>query len=156
MSEPAPAFLKPTPIERLLNGMVGVLVGWGLGFSYNYLLQVQGRRSGRIYSMPVNVLDLNGRRFVVATRGETQWVRNARSSGQVWLKKGRRREEYRLRTVSDNEKPVILKAYLDHFRATAQRFFPVASGSPLGAFPPIANRYPAFELAPHSVRRSTT
>jgi deazaflavin-dependent oxidoreductase (nitroreductase family) len=87
--------------------------------------QVQGRKSGRIYSTPVNVLDYNGKRFLVAPLGETQWVRNARASGQVWLKKGRSRERYTLRELNSEEKPEIIKEYLNRYKTTVQRYFSV-------------------------------
>jgi deazaflavin-dependent oxidoreductase (nitroreductase family) len=117
-----------------------------LGLSHNFLLQVRGRKSGRIYSTPVNVLVVNGRKYLVAPRGETQWVRNARSTGEVWLKKGRRRYQFRLRTIPDEQKPQLLKSYLDRFRTTVQRYFPVPAGSAAEAFSAIASQYPVFEL----------
>ena len=146
MSEPAPAFLKPTLMDRWINRIFGLLVGWGLGLSHNYLLEVPGRKSGRMYSTPVNIVDLNGKRFLVAPRGETQWVRNARVSGQVWLKKGRLRQQFRLRPIANEDKPVILKTYLDRFKTTVQRYFQIPAGSPLNAFRQIAAQYPVFEL----------
>lgn len=141
-------FEAPSPIERLFNRLFGMLVGLGLGLPHNYLLQVRGRRSGRLYSTPVNLLEHAGRRFLVAGRGTTQWVRNARASGQVTLRKGVRREEFCLREVPDREKPEVLKPYLDRFRLTVQRYFPVRAGSPSEAFAPLAGRYPVFELIP--------
>jgi hypothetical protein len=135
-------------MDRSVNRVFGLLVGWGLGLSHNYLLQVQGRRSGRIYSTPVNIVDLNGKRFLVAPRGETQWVRNARVSGLVWLKKGRLRQQFRLRPIANEDKPVILKIYLDRFKTTVQRYFQIPAGSPLDAFRQIAAQYPVFELVP--------
>ena len=128
--------------------MFGALVGLGWGFSHNYQLQVRGRRSGKLYSTPVDVLVHRGRRFLVAGRGETQWVRNARASGQVTLRRGRRREELRVRIVPDIEKPDVLKAYLDRFKLTVQRYFPVPAGSAAEDFAPFAPRYPVFELMP--------
>ena len=59
--------------------------------------------SGRIYSTPVDVLDRDGKRYLVAPRGYTQWVRNAIASGAVSLKKGRRSEEFGIRLLSDDE-----------------------------------------------------
>src|SRR5215470_12128979 len=100
MKSEQPTFLRPSFVERFFNRFFGLLVGAGLGLGHNYLLQVSGRRTGRIYSTPVNILDYEGRRFLVAPRGETQWVRNARSSQQVWLKKGRRRQAYRVRKLA--------------------------------------------------------
>ena len=71
------------------------------------LLQVRGRKSGRLYSTPVNLLDLNGRRYLVAPRGDTQWARNAVASGEVTLVRGFRRETVRLKPLADADKPPI-------------------------------------------------
>ncbi len=148
MSEEANTFQKPKPVEKVFNRIFGFLVGLGLGMKHNYLLQVRGRKSGRIYSTPVNVLDREGRRYLIAPRGEAQWVRNARASRQVTLKKGRRNESFELQVIPDEEKPEILKAYLDSFSTTVQRYFPVPAGSGLDAFAPVSFRYPVFELLP--------
>ena len=122
------------------------MVGLGLGFSYNYLLQVRGRKSGKIYSTPIDLLEFGGKRFLVAPRGPTQWVRNAEAAGEVTLKKGRKLQKFGLRALSDQEKPEILKAYLDQFRREVQRYFPVPAGSPVEAFRELVQSYPAFEL----------
>ncbi|MFZ0286783.1 MAG: nitroreductase/quinone reductase family protein [Terriglobales bacterium] len=141
-----PTFRPPTAVERAFNRIFGALVGLGLGFSYNYLLQVKGRKSGKIYSTPIDLLELNGKRFLVAPRGRTQWARNAEAAGEVTLKKGSSRQHYRLRPLSDGEKPEILKAYLDSFKSEVQRYFPVAAGSPAESFRELSESYPAFEL----------
>jgi hypothetical protein len=39
-------------------------------------LAVRARTSGEWRSVPVNVLELAGQRYLVAPRGDTQWVRN--------------------------------------------------------------------------------
>jgi deazaflavin-dependent oxidoreductase (nitroreductase family) len=146
MQQEIERFDRPSAIERLFNKLFGLLVGWGLGLPHNYLLQVRGRKSGRLYSTPVNLLSRDGKRFLVAPRGYTQWVRNAQASGTVLLKKGRRHEEVRLQAVSDEAKPEILKSYLDSFTRTVQRYFPVPAGSPVETFRPLAARYPVFEV----------
>ena len=143
-----PDFLEPSSLERIFNRAFGLLVGLGLGLPHNYLLQVRGRRTGRVHSTPVNVLDLRGRRFLVAGRGRTQWVRNAEAAGEVILKKGWSRQRLRLRPVPGDAKPAILSAYLDRFRPTVQRYFSVRAGSAPAAFTAIADRYPVFELLP--------
>jgi deazaflavin-dependent oxidoreductase (nitroreductase family) len=139
-------FERPSASERLFNKLFGFLVGLGLGLSHNFLLEVRGRKTGRLYSTPVDVLVLGGRRYLVAPRGQTGWVRNALASGTVVLKKGRRREELRVRALSADEKPTVLKAYLDRFKLAVQRYFPVPAGAPEAAFEPLVDRYPAFEL----------
>jgi deazaflavin-dependent oxidoreductase (nitroreductase family) len=148
MNSPLPSFRPPSAGERVFNRLFGFLVGLGLGFSYNYLLQVRGRKSGKIYSTPIDLLELGGKRFLVAPRGYTQWVRNAEAAGEVTLKKGSKRERFGLRALSDQEKPEILKAYLDQFRREVQRYFPVPAGSSVEVFRELVQSYPAFELIP--------
>jgi len=141
-----PSFRPPTAVERVFNRIFGILVGLGLGFSHNYLLQVKGRKSGKIYSTPVDLLELNGQRFLVAPRGRTQWVRNAEAAGEITLKKGSFQRRFEIRAVPDADKPPILKAYLDGFKKEVQRYFPVAAGSPVESFRDLVESYPAFEL----------
>jgi deazaflavin-dependent oxidoreductase (nitroreductase family) len=141
-------FNPPTAVDRAINKLFGLLVGFGLGLRHNYLLQVRGRKSGRVYSTPVDVLSRDGKRYLVAPRGYTQWVRNAMAGGTISLKKGRRSEEFAVRILSDDEKPEILKAYLDRFKLTVQRYFPVPAGSPSEVFRPLTGQYPVFELIP--------
>ncbi len=139
-------FERETPIEHLFNQLYGFLVRIGLGFGYNYLLQTRGRKSGRIYSTPVNVLELNQRRFLVASRGETGWVRNARAAGEVTLVKGSRRETCKVSELPVAERPPILKEFLERYSTTVQRFYPMRADSPLEAFREVAVKQPVFEL----------
>ncbi|HTC23509.1 MAG TPA: nitroreductase family deazaflavin-dependent oxidoreductase [Gemmatimonadales bacterium] len=151
MSTASARFETPSVVERIFNRVFGTLVGLGLGLPHNYQLQVRGRKSGRLYSTPVDVLERGGRLFLVAPRGETQWVRNARASGSVALRKGFRRRTFRLRPVADADKPALLKAYLDRFKMTVQRYFTVPAGSPTEAFGAVAANHPVFELVPEEV-----
>jgi len=107
---------------------------------------VRGRKSGKLYSTPVDLLEYNGKRFLVAPRGRTQWVRNAEAAGEVALKKGSYRQSFRVCPIADTEKPPLLKAYLDSFRREVQRYFPVPAGSEAQAFVSLASNYPVFEL----------
>ena len=146
MDNKQPAFLKPTRFEQSLNGLLGFFVGLGLGPSYSYLLQVTGRKTGRLYSTPVNLLEYQGKQFLVAPRGETQWVRNARSNGTLWLKRGGSRRQYGIRSVDGALKLELLREYLDRYKAAVQRYFPIPAGSAAAAFSGIAVNYPVFEL----------
>jgi hypothetical protein len=141
-------FHAPSPVERIFNRIYGFLVGIGVGFSYNYLLQVKGRKSGKLYSTPVDLLEMEGKRFLVAPRGRTQWVRNAEVAGEILLKKGRQSNRFKMRPLAGPEKLQVLKAYLDRFRREVQGYFPVPAESPAGAFEQIAENYPAFEISP--------
>ena len=146
MNSASPTFRAPTVVERVFNRIFGFVVGLGWGFSYNYLLQVRGRKSGKVYSTPIDLLEKNGKRFLVAPRGRAQWVRNAEAAGEVTLKKGKLQQKFGLRALSDAEKPEILKAYLDQFKREVQTYFPVPAGSPVEAFKELVASYPAFEL----------
>jgi len=150
----APHFLKPSLTERVFNRCFAIAIGFGIGLAHNYVLEVKGRKSGRIYSAPVDLLEFEGRRYVVAPRGETNWVRNARAAGRVTLRKGRKGAEYAVREVGLALRPALLKAYLDRFALTVQRYFPVSRESPASDFAPIAERYPVFELLPAGVARA--
>ncbi|MBZ5628756.1 MAG: nitroreductase family deazaflavin-dependent oxidoreductase [Acidobacteriia bacterium] len=147
-----PAYRKANAVEIVFNRIFGVLVGLGLGMRHNYLVQVRGRKSGKAYSTPIDLLELRGKRYLVAPRGRTQWVRNAEAAGEVTLKRGSLRRTFQIRPIPDSEKPEILKAYLDSFRTTVQRYFPVAAGSPAEAFAGIAADYPVFELIDSAAR----
>ena len=141
-----PAFREPSAIERLFNRTFGFLIGLGIGPAHIHLLEVRGRKSGKLYRTPVDVLELNGKRYLVAPRGQTQWVRNAAAAGNVVLKRGSTLQKFGLRAIADAEKPPILKAYLDCFKSEVQRYFTVTAGSPAEAFAEVASYYPAFEL----------
>ena len=145
-NEPARAFLRPTLIERWINRGIGALVSLGIGLPHMRVLEVRGRKSGKLYSLPVDLLSHEGRLYLVAPRGRAEWVRNAEASGSVVLRRGSRSQTYRLQAIADAQKPPILAAYLDRFRREVQRFFPLPAGSPADAFVPLAERYPAFEL----------
>jgi hypothetical protein len=73
-------------------------------------------------------------------------VRNAKSSGEIWLKRGRSQKHFRVKEVQDEEKPQLLKLYLDQFHTTVQRYFAIPAGSSLELFVGIASQYPTFEL----------
>lgn len=143
-----PSFRQPSALEALFNRAFGVLVGLGIGPAYMQLLQVRGRKTGRVYSSPVNLLRFNDKPSLVAPRGRTQWVRNAEAAGEIVLKRGSVSRKYRLQPLSDAEKPEILQLYLESYKSAVQRYFPVPAGSPPAAFAPIASNYPVFALLP--------
>src|SRR5215475_6993706 len=145
MSE-KPYFLKETPLERIFNRTFGILVGLGFAPAYNYLLETRGRKTGKTYATPVNLLEMDGKRYLVSARGETAWARSARAAGVVVLRKGFRRLELRVRELPIEERKPMLREFLERFSAQVQRFYPVPKGSPVDAFAEMAQRAPVFEL----------
>ena len=140
--------MAPTVLDRLFGRLLAGLVWIGLIRGHFYVLEVRGRKSGRTISLPVDLLELDGRRYLVCARGNSNWVRNARAAGEVVLARAMRRRRYAVRELPAGLRPPVLKAYLDRFAAEVQRFFPVPKGSPAEAFGDLAPRYPVFELLP--------
>src|ERR1041385_7514588 len=66
----------------------------------NALITVRGRKSGVPRTTPVAVVEIGGRRWVVGTFGDTNWVRNLRAAGGATMSVGRRREEVRAEELS--------------------------------------------------------
>jgi len=139
-------FLKPKPLERALNKTIGLAARLGLVPRYMYLLEVRGRKTGKIYSTPVNLLAFNGRHYLVGPRGHSAWSKNVAAAGRVALVRGNSRQQYRVIELPDDQKPEILRAYVNEYRHTVQRFFAVPGASPVEAFRAIADRHPVFEV----------
>jgi deazaflavin-dependent oxidoreductase (nitroreductase family) len=152
VTESSPEYARPSRLERLLDRAMGALVRLGLGLPHMRVLEVRGRTSGKLHALPVDLLSEGGKLYLVAPRGFTQWVRNAEASGEVTLRRGAHVAHHRLRALSDDEKPAILKAYLVRFRREVQRYFPVPADSPVERFRPLAPRYPAYQLLPDASR----
>lgn len=146
MSSEKPYFLKESVTDRIFNRIFGLLVGLGIGAKYNYVLETRGRKTGRVFATPVNLLEMNGRRYLVAVRGETGWVRNARAAGSISLRKGGTRMQFAVREVAVEQRLPMLKEFLDRYASQVQRFYPVPKGSPVEAFGEMASRAPVFEL----------
>lgn len=145
MTEQA-SFRAPGVIERWFNRVFGVAAGLGVGLPHNYRLSVAGRKSGRIFSTPVNLLVREGHTYLVAPRGETQWVRNVRAGGVLRLKRGADESTYRASELAGPQKTVVLRDYLGRYKRTVQRYFDVTPDSSDAAFAEIAPRHPVFEV----------
>jgi deazaflavin-dependent oxidoreductase (nitroreductase family) len=84
---------------------------------------VRGRTSGEWRTVPVNVLELDGQRYLVAPRGDTQWVRNLRATGRGELRWRGRIEPFRATKIPDNEKPRLIEAYLGRRGSQVKGYF---------------------------------
>jgi deazaflavin-dependent oxidoreductase (nitroreductase family) len=139
---------RPTVFEQLVNKLVGGLVKLGAAPKHMRSLSVRGRKSGRWYSTPVNVLELDGTRYLLAPRGTTQWVRNLRAAGSGELRRGRVVESFSVVELPDEAKPVIMEAYLRRWHSQVKRFFPgLDATTPRHELLGRAGDYPVFELS---------
>jgi deazaflavin-dependent oxidoreductase (nitroreductase family) len=134
---------------RVTTAVVTPLVLLGIGPKHFHLLSVAGRRTGRMYRTPVSVVEHDGRRWLVAPYGEREWVKNARASGIVRLRRGRRRERVKVEEVPPRDCAPILRAYLSQVPFTRD-FFDAAPGDPVAAFAAEAHRHPVFRVDPVS------
>lgn len=137
---------KPSPLARAFNRLLGFLARRGWVPAYCHELRVRGRKSGRVYATPVNVLEHAGTQWLVGARGHMQWTRNAAAAGEVELTRGRRHARYRVRSTELSERPAILKSYLEAWPGQVQSFFAVKAGAPVEAFAAVAADHPVFEL----------
>ena len=79
--------------------------------------------SGQWRTVPVNVLELDGERYLVAPRGDTEWVRNLRVRGRGELRRRAQVEPFRAAELPDSEKPRIVEAYLARWGHQVTRYF---------------------------------
>jgi deazaflavin-dependent oxidoreductase (nitroreductase family) len=108
---------------RVFNPMVAFLTGRGVSMRGSRVLEVRGRSTGQPRRTPVNPLELDGERYLVAPRGETHWARNLRASGEGCLLAGGYGESFTAVEVPDEQKPPILRAYLKHWKFETGAFF---------------------------------
>lgn len=131
--------------RRLVNVLVRILLRCDLGPGHTYLLTVRGRKSGRLVSTPVTLVEEGGLRWLVAPYGEVGWVRNARAAGEVTLSRGGRSETVVVFELDPTEAAPVLKRYVTEVPIT-RPFFEVAPESDLGAFTSEAARHPVFRV----------
>ena len=113
------------------------------------VLEIRGRKTGQPRRTPVNLLTLEGARYLVAPRGHTQWVRNLRAQGEGRLLLGRRAEQFTASELADDDKPAVLRAYLKRWKWEVGVFFegvgPDATDDELRR---IAPDHPIFRIGP--------
>ena len=141
-------YIKPKSATNFFNETVARLTRMGVSVYGSRILYVRGRKSGEWRTTPVNPLTLaDGERYLVAPRGNTQWVRNLRAVGTGELHIGRKAEPFAATEVADDDKPAILRAYLKRWKFEVGVFFDgidhTATDEELLA---IAPGYPVFRL----------
>src|SRR2546422_3196075 len=87
--------------DALFNRIVGGFARLGVSLYGTRLLAVRGRKTGAWRTAVVNLLEHDGGRYLVAPRGETDWVRNLRAARAGELRLGRRRDPFRAVEIPD-------------------------------------------------------
>ncbi|HEX9504714.1 MAG TPA: nitroreductase family deazaflavin-dependent oxidoreductase [Acidimicrobiia bacterium] len=135
--------------RKVFNKLVLGLMRLGVSPRGSRMLEVSGRKTGKIRQVPVNLLDFEGQRYLVSPRGHTEWVRNLRAaSGQLALVLGRTREQLIATEIADSERAPVLRAYLAKWNLeTGRHFEGVGPKSTDDEFAAVAVDHPVFVLA---------
>jgi deazaflavin-dependent oxidoreductase (nitroreductase family) len=144
-----PHYQEPGWFTRnIFNRVVAGMTHLGISVWGSRVLRVKGRKSGEVRTNPVNLLTHDDTRYLVAPRGETQWVRNLRAAGgNGELALGKKIEAFHATEVADADKPEILRAYLKRWKAEVGVFFQgVSAKSPQEEVERIAPLHPIFKL----------
>jgi deazaflavin-dependent oxidoreductase (nitroreductase family) len=141
-------FQRPGWFTRnVFNKAVAGFTAIGISVMGSRVLEVKGRKSGQWRATPVNLLEVDGQQYLVAPRGNTQWVRNVRAAGGGRLKLGRRTEDFKSTEVLDDSRATLLRAYLKKWKWEVGAFFdgvgPDSSDAELLA---VAPKHPVFRI----------
>lgn len=133
--------------RRFFNPLIAGVTKLGISVRGSRVLAVRGRTTGEWRTTPVNVLTLDGARYLVAPRGQTQWVRNVRAAGSCVLRLGRRRETVAVAELEDSDKPAVLREYLRLWKWEVGKFFDgVGADASDDELMAVAGGYPVFRL----------
>ena len=147
---------RPNWVATVVNRCWAAVHSLGVAPNYLVTLDVRGRRSGRMISLPLIMVVVEGERYLVSMLGEeVDWVRNVKAAGgNVTLRHGRR-EEVCLEEVTADQRAPVLKAYLK--RAPGARpHLPIHKDAPLSEFEQVSPQFPVFRVVPRNVDRMRT
>ena len=151
---------------RMANPVTRRFVAAGLPTGApNVLLTMKGRKSGKLRTVPVGIVELDGRAYIQSSYGETGWVANLRSNSEATLTRpGGQQAPVHAVELSPEEGGAVLRQALRPFRRS--RFLRVVLGPtfrpPIGVlwrlrlrvddtpeeYTTEARRHPVFELRP--------
>ncbi|MEU7295445.1 nitroreductase family deazaflavin-dependent oxidoreductase [Streptomyces exfoliatus] len=148
-NSPTPAaahVMKPGWLTvNVFNRAVAWMTRRGISVWGSRVLAVRGRKSGEWRRTPVNLLTVDGVRYLVAPRGHVQWTHNMRAAGGGQLILGKHVQDFTAVEVADDDKPALLRAYLKRWKAEVGVFFggvgPDSSDDELRA---VAPKHPVF------------
>jgi deazaflavin-dependent oxidoreductase (nitroreductase family) len=132
---------------RVINWVFTRLTQAGMGASYRHLLTVRGRKTGQPRTTPVDVMDIDGQRWLVAGYGPANWVHNARAAGEVTLSRGGRQARYAIAEPASGEAVPVLRKYLTDIRVT-RPYFDATPASPDGEIEAELAHHPVLRLIP--------
>jgi deazaflavin-dependent oxidoreductase (nitroreductase family) len=123
----------------------------GMRIGSQALLTVAGRKTGQPRSTPVSIATVAGKRFIVAAFPEADWVRNVRAAGVATITSGRTTEHVRLIEIPVEDRPPMLRAFLEQVRG-GRRFFGTSDPDEVAA---AAASFPVFRIEPAGTSTGT-
>lgn len=139
-------YKKPGTIVRVMNAVVGRLAAIGLGPSKSVVIDVRGRRSGHLRATVINTVKYEGQQYLVAPRGETEWVQNVRAAdGNASLRRGRR-EKVKLEELPVEQRAPVIMAYLAENAMATKGQFGIEPDGPIQDYERIAPNHPVFRF----------
>ncbi|WP_424216055.1 nitroreductase family deazaflavin-dependent oxidoreductase (plasmid) [Streptomyces sp. BI20] len=141
-------YVRAGRAAALFNRFVGFLARRGVSVAGSAELTVLGRVSGNPQRIPVNPLEIDGRRYLVSARGHSQWVRNMRAAGGGELRIGRRVRPFTATEITDPaERVEVLRAYLRKWGWEVNTFFEgVTADSEDSVILARAPKHPIFRI----------
>src|SRR5581483_1017010 len=109
-----------------------------------YLFTVRGRKSGQPRTIPIVIIEQNGKRYLASPFGIVDWVRNLRAAREAILTRGRRAETVTARELPQGEAALVFQA--DIKRNPFARYYGVSVDSSLEEFERAAVSHPMFLL----------
>jgi len=150
--------MRPGLLMRAGSRVVAWLLRLGVPVSLlgpMMLLTVRGRTSGQPRTVPGDVHDLDGRRYLIATHGVGDWVLNLRAAGEGTLRLGRTRIPFTATELPPTEAGPITRRALGSlvaasgWRSTGVRSnLGVQPGSADPDYVAAAHDHPVFEVRP--------
>lgn len=137
---------RPTRVGKVANDLGAWLGKHGIGPRQQATMDVRGRVSGEMVSMPIVITHHGDHEYLVSMLGaQTNWVKNVHAAnGEVMIGRQRRRVAV-LHDVPVEQRAPIIKQFL-HVAPGARPHIPVHKDAPLAAFEAIAAEYPVFRI----------
>jgi len=136
---------KKNLLHRIVNPLMMLALRFGLAPSRSRILVTRGRRTGKQYETPINLVERDGQRYLVSPYGTEGWARNARAAGQVGLRRRGQDEDVTIAGVAPEEAAPVLKQYLGENPIT-KPYFDHDASQPESAFVAEAPGHPVFRI----------
>jgi len=145
------AYRRPPALYRHLQWLGWFLASHGWVPDFVVMLEVRGRRSGKVRRTVLVRTVHGGGEYLVALAGESEWVRNVRAAaGRAVIRHGKPRKVTLVEMPADKRPPIIREYLCGTGRRAdsreAERYFGLSAGPSLEEIRAIVERYPVFEI----------